>query len=90
MRECECFSMAHRGWTLIVRVFIVVRNKKNHVQQIYFMVEKFEIQASPGHQCACLTTFVPNIDLHLSVREQQPQTSNTISNVKYNPLRSIL
>ena len=33
------------GWTLIVRVFIVVRNKKNHVQKIYFMVEKFEIKA---------------------------------------------
>ena len=43
----------------------------------------------PAHQCACLTTCIPNITLHSSVREQQPQTSNTISNGKYNPVRSI-
>ena len=45
--------------------------------------------AIPAHQCACPTTFVLNIDMYSSLREQQPQTSNTISNVKYNPLRSI-
>ena len=33
------------GWTLIVRVFIVVRNKKIVSKIFYFMVEKFEIKA---------------------------------------------
>ena len=33
------------GWTLIVRVFIVVRNKKIVSNIFYFMVEKFEIKA---------------------------------------------
>ena len=41
---------------------------------------------SPAHQCACLTTFVLNNynPCTLQFREQQLQTSNTISNVKCN------
>ena len=40
-------------------------------------------------QCACLTSCLPNIDLFSMVREQQVQTSNTISTDKRNPIRVI-
>ena len=48
-----------------------------------------QVRRTGAHQCACLTTFNPNITLYSSAREQKPQTSNTISNGKYNPVRSI-
>ena len=40
-------------------------------------------------QCAGLTSCLPNIDLFSMVREQQVQTSNTISTDKHNPIRVV-